>query len=180
MKENTNEMSAIENIMTRSSVRSYTDKPIDKDTTEILLRAAMAAPSAGNKQPWRFVVVDNRDILEYISENFPTMSMARHSQLAVIFCGDMKATFEAEGKDYWIEDVSASSENLLLAAHALGLGAVWCGIYPLSDRIDKFSKLLHLPSDIIPLGCICLGYPARESHVINKWNPDFIHYNTWD
>lgn len=172
--------STIDNIMTRTSVRSYSDKKVEKETIDTLLQAAMAAPSAGNKQPWRFVVIADKNILTSISENFQTMTMARNASVAVIMCGDMSATFDGDGRDYWIEDVSASSENLLLAAHAMGLGAVWCGIYPVQARVSQFSEMLHLPENIIPMACICIGYPLGENKPKDKWKPEYIHYNSWD
>lgn len=171
--------STYEDIMTRMSVRSYSDKEVGSEQIDSLLRAAMAAPTAGNKQPWRFVVIDNRETLEYIGENFGSMKMAAEAGVAVVMCGDVTATFDGEGRDYWVQDVSAASENLLLAAHAMGLGAVWCGIYPISERVKEFSRILELPEDIIPLGCICVGYPDGENTPKDKWEPEYIHYNTW-
>lgn len=172
--------STIEDIMTRTSVRAYSDKAVEKETVDTLLRAAMAAPSAGNKQPWRFVVIEDRKILDWISENFHTMTMAKGAGLAIVMCGDLTATFDGDARDYWIEDVSASAENLLIAAHALGLGAVWCGIYPQNTRVEMFSDMLHLPGNIVPMACICLGYPAGVNTPKDKWKPEYIHYNTWD
>lgn len=171
--------STIEDIMTRTSVRSYSDRKVESATVDTLLRAAMAAPTAVNKQPWRFVVINDKSTLKYISENMGSMRMAADASLAVVTCGDMTATLEGEGRDYWIQDVSAATENLLLAAHALGLGAVWCGIYPISERIAKFSELLQLPENITPMACVCIGYPAGESTPKDKWKPEYIHYNTW-
>ena len=107
------------------------------------------------------------------------MTMARESAVSVIMCGDIDDTFPGDGRDYWIQDVSASSENLLLAAHALGLGAVWCGIYPQMERVAKFSQMLDLPDNIIPMACICIGYPKSETTPKNKWNPEKVHYNKW-
>ena len=174
------EKSTISDILTRTSVRAYSDKPVETQKVDTLLRAAMAAPTAGNKQPWRFVVIDDRSILDAISENFKTMTMARNASLVVIMCGDITATFDGEGKDYWIQDVAAASENLLLAAHAMGLGAVWCGIYPQTSRVERFSEMLHLPENIIPMACICVGYPDGPTSPKDKWHPEHIHYNTWD
>ncbi len=171
---------SIENIMTRSSIRSYTTQTVSEETVDTLLRAAMAAPTAGNKQPWRFVVIDKREILDSIGAKFQSMTMAKEAALAVVMCGDPTATFPGDGQGYWIQDVSASSENLLLAAHALGLGAVWCGIYPMPDRVKDFSEMLRLPENIIPMGCICIGYPAGASTPKDKWNPDYIRYNSWE
>lgn len=173
------EKSTIEDIMTRTSVRSYSERPVEKETVDTLLRAAMAAPTAGNKQPWRFVVIDEKPTLQYIGENFKTMTMAKEAALAVIMCGDSTATFKGDARDYWIQDVSAASENLLLAAHAIGLGAVWCGIYPQKDRVEQFSTMLDLPENIIPLACICIGYPSGETTPKDKWKPEYIHYNSW-
>lgn len=172
--------STIEDIMTRTSVRSYTDKAVSSEQLETLLRCAMAAPTAGNKQPWRFVVINDKAILNTISENFHTMTMAKNASVAIIMCGDTTSTFEGDARDYWIEDVSAASENLLLAAHAMGLGAVWCGIYPQIKRVEQFSEMLQLPTNIIPMGCICVGYPSGETVPKDKWKPEYIHYNTWD
>lgn len=172
--------STIEDIMTRTSVRAYSDREVGSEQIDTLLRAAMAAPTAGNKQPWRFVVINDKATLNAISENFHTMTMAKDASVAVIMCGDVTATFDGDGRDYWIQDVSASSENLLLAAHAMGLGAVWCGIYPQMSRVEQFSEMLHLPENIIPMACICVGYPAGETTPKDKWKPEYIHYNTWD
>lgn len=172
--------STIEDIMTRTSIRSYSDKEVDKEKIDTLLRAAMAAPTAGNKQPWRFVVINDKKILSSIAEKFQYMTMAKEASVAVITCGDTTATFSGEGQDFWIQDVSAASENLLLAAHAMGLGAVWCGIYPQKERVDVFSEMLELPGNIIPLACICIGYPKGESSPKDKWKPEYIHYNSWE
>lgn len=172
--------STIEDIMTRTSVRAYSDKEVESEKVDTLLRAAMAAPTAGNKQPWRFVVINDKAILDSISENFHTMTMAKDASVAVIMCGDVTATFDGDGRDYWIQDVSAASENLLLAAHAMGLGAVWCGIYPQMSRVEHFSKMLSLPQEVIPMACICVGYPLGETTPKDKWKPEYIHYNSWN
>lgn len=169
----------IENIMTRTSVRSYSDRTVTDEQIDTLLRAAMAAPTAGNKQPWRFVVIRDKESLDYISENFRTMKMMADAQAAVVVCGDTTSTFKGEGVDYWIQDSSAATENLLLAAHAMGLGAVWCGVYPLTERVKSFSELLELPSQILPLNCIAIGYPEGETTPKDKWTPENIHYNKW-
>ncbi len=169
-----------ETIMSRTSVRAYSDQPVSDSQIDSLLRAAMAAPSAGNKQPWRFVVIRDRKAMEYISANFPSMTMVENAQAAVVVCGEVAATYEGEGRGYWVQDASAAAENLLLAAHAMGLGAVWCGVYPISERVDAFSKLLNLPEGILPLNCIAIGYPSGETTPKDKWKPENIHYNTWD
>lgn len=170
---------AIENIMTRTSVRAYTDQAVEPEKVETILRAAMAAPSAGNKQPWRFVVVTDKEILQQISDTLHTIRMAKDAPLAIVVCGDLTATFPGDGLDYWVEDTSAATENLLLAAHSLGLGAVWCGIYPMPDRVAFLSNLLELPGNIVPLNVVPIGYPAENPEPKDKWIPENIHSNTW-
>lgn len=167
-------------ILTRTSIRAYQDRPVEDEKVEQLLRAAMAAPTAGNKQPWRFVVIEDRQTLKEISAHFQTMKMAEHAPLAIVVCGDMDNTFPEDGKDYWVEDASAASENLLLAAHALGLGAVWCGVYPMQERVYYLKKLLHLPANIVPLNVIPVGYPEGDATPKDKWKPTYVHYEHWN
>ncbi len=169
----------LENIRTRTSIRAYKDKPIEEEKLEKLLRAAMAAPSAGNKQPWSFVVIQEKSLLSAISAEFRTASMVETAPLAIVVCADMQKTFPGDGLDYWVEDASAATENLLLAAHGMGLGAVWCGIYPLPERVSFLKSLLKLPKDIVPLCVVPVGYPAEDPEPKEKWNPENIHYNLW-
>lgn len=171
--------SPVEVIMTRSSVRSYSDKPVGRESVETLLRAAMAAPSAVNKQPWVFVTVDDKALLSALAEALPNAKMTAGAQLAVVVCGDMRKTLEGESAQYWIQDCSAATENLLLAAHAQGLGAVWTGVYPNSARIEAVRSILGLPSYIVPLNVIPVGYPASENTPKDKWKPENIHSNGW-
>lgn len=172
-------IAVIENIMTRTSVRKFQEKAVEDEKIEILLRAAMAAPSAANKQPWRFVVIKDRATLDEIADSLHTMKMAAEAPLAIVVCGDMNATLEGDGLDYWIEDTSAATENLLLAAHDIGLGAVWCGVYPMKNRMAYVQRLLQLPSDIVPLNIIPIGYPAETPEPKDKWDPAKIHYEEW-
>lgn len=120
----TNEKTIVENIMTRTSIRNYTNQKVSADTIETLLRAGMAAPTAVNKQPWHFVVVIDQEKLEGLATANPNAGMAKKAPLAIVVCGDMKKTLEGGGRAFWIQDCSAATENILLAAHALGLGAV--------------------------------------------------------
>lgn len=174
-----NGQAAIDNIMTRTSVRAYEDRPVEDEKVEAMLRAAMAAPSAGNKQPWKFVVIKDKNTLNEISANLSTMKMAKDAPLAIVVCGDLDNTFPDDGRDYWVEDTSAATENLLLAAHGLGLGAVWCGIYPVKERVSFLKELLHLPGNIVPLNVIPIGYPADTPTPKDKWKPENIHYELW-
>ena len=167
------------NIMSRTSIRAYTNQPVEDEKIEQMIAAAMAAPSAGNKQPWRFVVVRDRAVLDSIAAHFRTIRMADKAPLAIVVCGDMNDTFDGDGLDYWVEDTSAATENLLLAAHALGLGAVWCGIYPMQERVAYLSRLLHLPPHIVPLNVVPIGYPAEDPEPKDKWKPEHIQYDYW-
>lgn len=165
---------ALENIMTRTSVRSYTSEPVSEENIETLLRAAMAAPTAGNKQPWRFVVVKDRALLDSIGANFHTMKMAAKAPLGILVCGDTTASFKGKSREYWVQDASAAMENLLLAAHAIDLGAVWCGIYPREDRVDDFKRMFSLSDSIVPLGLAVIGHPDSQNHPKDKWKPENI------
>lgn len=178
-QEAENTEGAIETIMTRTSIRDFKDKPVDDEKIETMLRAAMAAPTAVNKQPWRFIVIKDRKTLNAIAENFNSMKMAAKAPLAIVVCGDLNATLEGEGAEYWVQDASAATENLLLAAHSLGLGAVWCGIYPIKQRVGQLKEMLEIPDSIVPLNVIPIGYPAENPQPKDKWKPSEIHYETW-
>lgn len=169
----------IETIMTRTSVRAYSDRPVSEATVDTLLRAAMAAPTARNAQPWQFVVITDRAILDSIAANSQNIKMAAEAPLAIAVCGDLSKAIEGDGQPYWIQDCSAATENLLLAAHAMGLGAVWCGIYPIPDRVAFVSSLLGLPEHIIPLNIIPIGYPKAAGTPKEKFDSLNIHYNNY-
>ena len=166
---------AIKNIMTRTSIRKYTDLPISKTDIETLLRAGMAAPTAVNRQPWHFVAVTDKAKLKELSGG--RGGMLEQCALAIVVCGNMEKTMQGKGQEFWIQDCSAATENILLAAHALGLGAVWTGGYPMEERVASISKALKLPETIIPLCTIVIGYPAESPTPKDKWKPENISYN---
>lgn len=166
----------IGNIMTRTSVRQYTDRPISADTLETLLKAGMAAPTAVNKQPWAFVVTTGRDALDSLATLQPRLKTAA---AAITVCGDMTRAIEGEGRDFWVQDCSAATENILLAAHALGLGAVWTGVYPIAERVDDVSRALALPDSVVPMCIIAVGYPVGDQEPKDKWDPSKVHYQRW-
>ncbi len=168
----------IENIMTRASVRQFTNRPISKDTIETIVRAGMAAPTAVNKQPWEFVVVTEREVLDSLMVHHPHANL-KTATAAIIVCGNMEKALEGDGQAYWIQDCSAATENILLAAHSLGIGAVWCGVYPMEDRIVPVKETLKLPSYVTPLNIISMGYPVSDPQPKDKWNPEAVHYNVW-
>lgn len=167
----------IQCIMTRTSVRDYTDRPIAKETLDTILKAGMAAPTAMNKQPWQFVVVDDAKLRSQMADALEYGDNIRKCNLAIVMCGDMSLAADGQNRDYWIQDLSAATENVLLAAQAVGVGAVWCGIYPIQQRVDAIRELLNLPSDWIPLDIVALGYPSAPTTPKEKWNPQKVHYN---
>ena len=170
---------ALDVIMTRASVRSYTDQPVEKDKVEKMLKAAMAAPTARNQQPWAFVVVDSREVLDELGETLPYAKMAAQAPLAIVACGDLTKSLPGIAQEYWVQDASAAIENLLLAAHAMNLGAVWTGVYPIPERVNDVVRVLSLPEHIIPLAVIPIGYPAGEVQPKDKWKPENVRYNRW-
>lgn len=168
----------IENIMTRTSIRQFTDQPIAKDTLDVLVKAGMAAPSAMNKQPWAFVVVTEKEVLDSLNAVKPWFNL-KTATAAIIVCGDMNKAIEGTGREYWIQDCSAATENILLAAHAYGLGAVWCGVYPGDEIVAGVTRVLQLPENIIPLDVITLGYPAENPEPKDKFKEENVHYQKW-
>jgi len=169
-------MEAIDAILTRRSVRRYTDRPVPDEVVTELLKAAMAAPSAQNQQPWQFVVVRERSLLEKMAEVSQYARMLRQAQAAVVVCGDLS---EERSRGFWIEDCAAATQNLLLAAHALGLGAVWIGVYPREERVERLRDLFKTPENVIPFAVISLGYPAENPLPADRFDPDRVHYDTW-
>ena len=169
-------MDAMEALLTRRSVRSYLEGPVDEALIERMLQAAMAAPSAGNQQPWQFVVVDDRRILQEIPKFHEYAKMLLEAPLAIIVCSD--GGQEGLGR-YWPQDCAAATENLLLAAHALGLGAVWLGIYPEEDRIQKLSQLLGLPRGVTPFCVVSVGRPAKTRGPSDRYDSRRVHRNRW-
>lgn len=179
-KQETNmENQAIKNIMTRVSVREFTGEKISDEQIDTLMRAAMSAPSAINKQPWAFIVVTDEDKIAELGKALPYSRCSNHPAVAIIPCGDLSKAIEGEMAGFWINDVSAATENLLLAAHAMGLGAVWTGLHPDMNRARMVQELLGLPEHVIPLCVVPVGVPAEHPEVKDKYRPDNIHYNQW-
>lgn len=169
-------METLTAIHTRRSIRKYTGAPIDAATVKTLLAAAMAAPSAGNAQVWRFVVVTERALLDKVPFYSPYASMAVRAPLGILVCADTSAELYP---GYWVQDCSAAMQNMLLAAHAIGLGAVWTGVYPMTDRVAAFRREFLLPEQIMPLGFAVIGYPAQEMPAQDRYDEKKVHYNCW-
>lgn len=163
-------------ILSRRSIRKYTpDKVPEKDIRD-LLEAAMAAPSAGNAQPWYFIVIDDRDILRQIPSFHPYSHMLKEATVAILVCGD--ETLE-KYKGYWVQDCSAATENILIAVAEKGLGAVWLGVYPIEERVAGLRRLLGIPDHVIPFSLIPVGYPAEHKEPANRYNEARVRRNKW-
>lgn len=166
----------IESILSRRSIRKFTGEPVSKEDIDTLMKCAMAAPSAGNGQPWHFILIDDILILEKIAKVHPHSSMTLESQFAVLVCGD---TSNEKYQGYWVQDCAAATQNMLLGVQGLGLGAVWCGIYPKEERVEKVKELLNLPENIMPLSLIAIGQPNEFKSKSDRYRPDRIHKNKW-
>lgn len=167
-------MNTLEAIESRSSTRHFKKDPVAKEIVTTLLKAAMCAPSARNKQPWHFVVIDKREILDKIPTFSPYAQMCKEAPLAILVCGDTSID-----NDFWVQDCSAATQNLLLAAHEKGLGAVWTGVFPNEDRVQGFRIKIHLPPEITPLALVVLGYGAESSTPHKNFQENRIHNNQW-
>jgi nitroreductase len=169
-------METREAIHTRRSVRAFSTRQIPEEAVRQLLEAAMQAPSAGNEQPWQFVVIENRSILDAIPDISPYAPMCRTAPLAILVCGDMH---EVHHTGYWVQDCSAATQNLLLMAHDLGFGAVWTGVYPNPERVSGFRQLLHLPEEIVPMALVVIGIPEELAPPAPRFNSSRIHHDGW-
>lgn len=163
-------------IFSRRSIRKYLPKPVTRDLIENVLKAGMNAPSAGDEQPWHFVIVNQHDLLEKISAIHPYAKMLKDAPAAIIVCGDQNIL---KFKDLWIQDCSAASENMLLAAHDLGLSAVWIGVYPVENLVKEVRSILNIPQNVVPFSIIGMGYPAEEKSSRFRYDTSRIHNNAW-
>ncbi len=163
-------------ILQRRSIRAYKSTPVAEEDVEYILRAAMAAPSAGNQQPWHYIVIDDRDLLNRVPDVHPYAEMCRQSPAAILVCGDPSLE---KHTGYWVQDCSAATQNILIAATAKGLGSVWLGVYPREERMKGLGQLLHIPEEIIPFALIALGYPAEEKGSADRYKSERVHKNGW-
>jgi nitroreductase len=169
-------MDVLTAIHTRRSIRKHLDRPVPEELVQKLLAAAMQAPSARNQQPWQFVVIDDRERLSKIAEFMPNAAMAAQAPLAILVCGDLDLE-KSEG--YWVVDCAAAVENMLLAAHALGLGAVWCGVYPRAPRMEGLRQLVGLPNHVVAHSLVVLGYGAEQVVAEDRYRRARVRRNHW-
>jgi nitroreductase len=169
-------MDVLDAIRTRRSIRCFLDKPVPETLIRQLLAAAMQAPSARNQQPWQFVVIDDRVILAKVPEFMPNAGMASQAPLGILVCGDLDLE---KSQGYWVVDCAAAVENLLLAAHGLGLGAVWTGVYPREERMEGLRRLIHLPQNVFAHSLVILGYPGEQVAPVDRFLPERVRRNTW-
>ncbi len=169
-------MDAITCIHTRRSIRKFEKRAVGEELIRQVLEAGMTAPSAGNQQPWQFLVITDRALLAQIPGVHPYASMAPEAAFSVLVCGDLSLE---KLRGFWVQDCSAAIQNMLLAAHALGLGGVWTGIYPDEDRVGGFRRLFNLPEHVVPLALLPFGHPAQKSERVERFRQERIHTNKW-
>ncbi len=170
-------MDKLNYILDRRSIRRFTDQKIDSEMIKSILTAAMYAPSAVNMQPWHFVVIDDSSMMEKIMDIHPHARMMQSASHAVVVCGDGQLQHD---DGYWVVDCGAATQNLLLAAQTLGLGACWVGLHPREERKSAFSRLLHLPSHIFPFALVALGYPEELKPRPDRFHAEKVKYNGWN
>lgn len=168
----------LNNIMTRTSIRQFTSRPIAKDTLLTIVKAGMAAPSAVNLQPWSFIVIDDRETLQKLNSVHPYANL-KTATAAIVVCGLPDKTDNESIRAYWVQDCSAATENILLAAHAFGIGAVWCGVYPNPERIPSVKEVLEIPENVEPLNIITMGWPDQNPEPKDKWKEENVHFQKW-
>ncbi len=169
-------MELIEGIFSRRSIRKYIDKEVSDEDIKQIFCAAMQAPSAVNRQPWHFILVRDRERLTGITEIHPYADMLKHAAFAILVLGDTKLE---NSPGYWSVDCGAATQNILLAAHGLGLGAVWLGVHPREERRKAFRNFFNLPDHIQPFALVSIGYPAEQKPFVNRYHREKIHYETW-
>ena len=177
VKGDTQAEAVLRNIMSRTSVRKFKQQPVEDAKIEALLRAGMASPTSGDMQPWHFVVLkDKKDIERYAASNKYHAEDIKKTPLFIFVCADTTRMTEGQGKELWVQDLSAVSENILLTAHAMGLGACWTTIYPIQKKVNGISRTLKLPGNLIPLNGIIIGYPDEPLQPKDKWDEKKITF----
>jgi len=166
----------MDTIYRRHSIREYSAESVSEEALTAVIKAGMNAPSAGNQQPWHFVIIDKRTLLEEITRIHPYAEMLHEAPAAILVCGDLDLEMHT---GYWVQDCSAAVENMLLEIVDLGLGGVWLGVYPREDRVRGLRKILGIPERIVPFALVAVGHPAEEKGLKNEFHKDRIRRNHW-
>lgn len=169
-------MDTFETLFTRRSIRKYTNQVIDEPTIKKLLSAGMIAPTAGNTQRWQFLVLTDRAALDSVADVHPYAGMIREAPLAILVCGDSSPHKYA---GFGPQEGGAAIQNIMLAARALNIGSVWCGVHPVQEREESIRQLFKLPPHIVPIGLVVLGYPAQPFTQQDRYDEAKVHYNVW-
>ncbi|MBZ3936005.1 nitroreductase family protein [Methanimicrococcus blatticola] len=169
-------METMEALYTRRSVRKFQNKSVPMELIEEAVKAAMFAPSARNQQPWEFIIVDKQELMDAVPTYSPHAQMAKGAPAGVLICYN-KEYDVAEG--FFPQDLGAATQNLLLALHENGLGAVWTGVYPREDRMKGFVNAFNLPENVIPYSFTIIGYPEKETDKVDRFKKERVHYNKW-
>ncbi|OPY09116.1 MAG: FMN reductase (NADPH) [Syntrophaceae bacterium PtaB.Bin038] len=169
----------LKTIFARKSVRSYRTEAVSDEKLQMLVRAGMAAPTAVDKRPWEFVVVTDRAVLKRLADALPYAKMAERAAAAIVVGGDVRRQWGGMESDYWIMDCSAATQNILLAAESMGLGAVWTAVYPEDSRVRAVRQILGIPPHVVPLNVIPVGVPSGREKPKDKYDPKQIHWNKW-
>lgn len=171
-------MEAMEAIFKRRSVRDYLDREVEKDMILTLVKAATAAPTAANCQPWEFIVIDDAEKLTVIKDK---LVFARYNApVAIVVCGNMKLSFKGPSQEMWVQDCSAATENILIAATSIGLGSVWIGIHPIQSNIKIVKSILNIPEYVVPLGIVYVGYPAEEKEARTRFDEKRVYWQEYE
>lgn len=169
-------MDALNALFTRRSIRAFRSEPVDAPSLRMVIEAALHGPSAGNQQPWRFVVIDDRETLAAISIEHPHASVLKACPAAILVCAN---THDLPHPDYWPDDCAAATFSLMLAAHALGLGSTWIGLHPRKDRMEALHRIAHLPPEVEPFALVPIGHPAERPEQPDREHPEWIRHNTY-
>lgn len=173
------ENSTIDTILTRRSIRRYTSEKVSRDQLETLVKAGMAAPTSKDTRHLCFVVIDDPAVAAKVTEGLPYAKMILTARHAIIVCSDLSRAYGGEEVPYWIQDSSAAAQNILLAAHGLGLGACWTGVHPRPERVAFLRETLGIPENVMPLCAIAVGVPAGEDKPRDKFDPACLFWNAW-
>lgn len=166
----------MDSILKRTSVRKYKKEALKKSEIDLILRAAFSAPSAANRQPWQFIVVENKDTLKDLSEMTPYAALLKDAAMGIVVCADKSKN---DSLDYCQQDLAAATENMLIEAKSLGIGSCWLGVYPNEDRYLAVNQYFKLPKGIVPMWMVAFGYPDQEEVIKNKFDEKKIHYEKY-